>query len=114
MSLRNMGHKKGGIIKNPKSSKNKYRAFTVESSSVTNEDSLGSSSSLSAPLMHSAEANALRGHGTISQCVLTADKPKLSGKKADFIPWQIRVEAYLDNIDLGTVLTSPTPDPCQE
>ena len=60
MSLRNMGLKKGGIIKNPKSSKNKYGAFTVEASSVTKEDSLGSSSSLSAPLMHSAEANALR------------------------------------------------------
>ena len=51
MSLRMMGVKKGGIIKNPKSSKNKYRAFTVKSSSVTNEESSGpSTSAKNAPL----------------------------------------------------------------
>ena len=103
------------IIKKYKGSQNRSRVFNVVPNSVINEDSLGNHSTLSAPLSHSDNANAgtnaLKGHGTISQCALSADKPKLSGKKEDFTPWQIRVEAYLDNIDLVSVLTSPNPDP---
>ena len=108
---RNMKLNKGRIIQKYRNSKNSSRVFNVEPNPVINEDSLGDFSNMNTPIVCSAEASALRGHGTIAPCILSAEKPKLSGRKADFIPWQIRVEAYLEKIDLGSVLTSPSPDP---
>ena len=88
---RNMGLNNGAIIQKYRNSRNSARVFNVEPNPVSNEDSLGDVGNKNATLLHSAEANALIGHGTIASCILNADKPKLSGRKADFTPWHIRV-----------------------
>ena len=82
-----MGLNNGAIIQKYRNSRNSARVFNVEPNPVSNEDSLGDVGNKNATLLHSAEANPLIGHGTIASCILNADKPKLSGRKADFTPW---------------------------
>ena len=113
MASRKPSFNKAKIIKKYKGSKSNFYVYSVDSRSITNEDSLGSSASAkNAPLPISADVPSSSGHvPTAKACVLSTEKPKLSGKKIDFPFWQIRVESYFESIDLGSVLNNPTPDP---
>ena len=112
MSLKFKASKKYKITKRSKGSNNNFKVYTVDSDSAINEDTLGSSSSArNATLRVSEEVNSSIGHVPSKPCILSAEKPKLSGNKADFTFWQIRAEAYFDKLDLGSVLKSSKPDP---
>ena len=112
MSLKFKASKKAKITKRYKGSNNHFSVHSIDSSSATNEDSLGTSSSAGiATLRVSDGVHSSIGHGPSKPCILSAEKPKLSGNKADFPFWQIRAEAYFDKLDLGSVLKSSNPDP---
>ena len=112
MSLKFKSSKKYKITKRYKGSNNHFSVHSIDSSSATNEDSLGSSSSAgNATTRVSDGVYSPIGHGPSKPCILSAEKPKLSGNKADFPFWQIRAEAYFDKLDLGSVLKSSNPDP---
>ena len=112
MASRNPSFKKAKVLKRSKGSNSNFSVYTIDSNPATIEDSSGpSTSAKNAPLI-SADVHSSSGHvPTANACVHSAYRPKLSGKKEDFIFWQIRAEAYFDNLDLLSVLNSTTPDP---